>query len=303
MSFFDSILAIADFSAASERALDRAALLASQHGAPLRLIYFSQEPHRYLTDPLARLAQRARQLARRHGIRALALQRHPIELHHIVEESRASGLLVVGPQWRRNWKTFLVGTQLDHLVRQSRCPVLVVRQTASRDYADVLVAVDLSPRSRELIHFASEFAHASKVQLFHAINTVEESRLRLADVPLETIQANRLDARQRARERLLPLMRTLASRGNAVDIHVGNGDPAYQAAVEQQAIRAELVVVGMRRASTLLSWLLGSVAQRLARWAEGDVLVVPLDRLVQRHPEEGLTSWKRCVPTPRWPTP
>lgn len=269
MSFFNSILAIADFSAASERALDRAALLASQHGAPLRLMYFAQEPHRYLTDPLARLAQRARQLARRHGIRAHALQRHPVEVHHIVEESRASGLLVVGPQWRRSWKTFLVGTELDHLVRQSRCPVLVVRQTASRDYADVLVAVDLSPRSRELIHFP----------------------------------ANRLDARQRARERLLPLACALAPSGNAVDIHVGNGDPAYQAAVEQQALRAELVVVGMRSASTLVRWLLGSVAQRLARWAEGDVLVVPLDRLAQRRPEECVTRWKRCVPTPRWPMP
>ena len=278
MAFIDSILAITDFSAHSERALDRAALLASQHGAPLRLMYFAEEPHHYLTDPVARLAQRARQLARRHGIRVHALQRHPVEVGHILEESRSSGLLVVGPQWQRSWKWFFLGTRLDQLVRESRCPVLVVRQAASRDYADVLVAVDLSQGSRELIGFAGQFAQASSVKLFHAINSVADSRLRLADVTPEARQAWRVDSRQRARERLLQLTRTLSPPGSGVEVQVGNGDPAYQAAVEQQASRAELVVVGMRQASTLARLLVGSVAQRLARWAEGDVLVVPLSR-------------------------
>ena len=281
MAFIDSILAITDFSAPSERALDRAALLASQHGAPLRLMYFAEEPHHYLTDPVARLAQRGRQLARRHGVRVHALRRHPVDVHHILEEARASSLLVVGPQWRRNWKALFVGTRLDQLVRESRCPVLVVRQEASRDYADVLVAVDLSPRSRSLIGFVHQFATCSRVKLFHAINTVEESRLRLADVTVEARQAHRLGTRQRARERLLQLTRTLGAPGSAVDVQVGNGDPAYQAAVEQQASRADLVVVGRRHAPTLVRLLLGSVAQRLARWAEGDVLVVPMERLVE----------------------
>lgn len=281
MAFIDSILAITDFSAPSERALDRAALLASQHGAPLRLMYFAEEPHHYLTDPVARLAQRARQLARRHGIRVHAVRRHPVEVGHILEESRSSGLLVVGPQWRRNWKWFFLGTRLDQLVRESRCPVLVVRQAASRDYADVLVAVDLSPRSRPLIGFANQFATSSRVKLFHAINTVEESRLRLADVTVEARQAHRLGSRQRARERLMQLTHTLGAPGSAVEVQVGNGDPAYVTALEQQATRAELVVVGRRRASTLARLLLGSVAQRLARWAEGDVLVVPMERLVE----------------------
>lgn len=281
MAFIDSILAITDFSAPSERALDRAALLASQHGAPLRLMYFAEEPHHYLTDPVARLAQRARQLARRHGIRVHAVRRHPVEVGHILEESRSSGLLVVGPQWRRNWKWFFLGTRLDQLVRESRCPVLVVRRAASRDYADVLVAVDLSPRSHPLIGFANQFATSSRVKLFHAINTLEESRLRLADVTVEARQAHRLGSRQRARERLMQLTHTLCAPGSAVEVQVGNGDPAYLTALEQQATRAELVVVGRRRASTLARLLLGSVAQRLARWAEGDVLVVPMARLVE----------------------
>jgi nucleotide-binding universal stress UspA family protein len=275
---FDSILAITDFTTQSEQALDRSALLAGQHGATLRLVYFAEEAHRFFSDPLARLSQRARQLGRRHGIRVHALQRHPMTVEDILLESRASNLLVVGPVWRRRWKTLLLGTGLDHLVRESECPVLVVKQSASQAYANVLVAVDLSPRSGELIAFARKLAHPSRVKLFHAIDTVEASRLRLADVTLEALRANRLDSRYRARERLVQLMRTLEGADTAVSVDVGNGDPAYQTAVEQLASRAELVVVGQRGAAPLARLFLGSVAQRLARWAEGDVLIVPLQR-------------------------
>lgn len=281
---FDSILAITDFSAPSEHALDRAALLASQHGVPLRLVYFSEDAHRFFSDPVARLCQRARQLARRHRIRVHALQRYPVKIEDILLESQASSLLVVGPVWRRRWATLFLGTGLDQLVRGSGCPVLVVKQAAARAYSDVLVAVDLSPRSSDLIAYAREFAHPSKVKLFHTVDTVEDSRLRLADVSLETMRANRLDSRERARERLVQLTRKLGGSESTVSVDVGNGDPAYQTAVEQQASRAELVVVGTRRVSTFARWFMGSVAQRLARWAEGDVLVVPLDRLVEPVP-------------------
>jgi len=276
---FHSILALTDFTAPSEHALDRAALLACQHNAPLRLLYFAEEPHRLFSDPIARLSQRARQLTRRHGIRAYALERHPVAPEDIVEESRTASLLVTGPLWQRNWKTFYRGTTLDRIVHDSPCPVLVVKQAASRTYEQVLVAVDLSPRSRELIACAHQFASPSALKLFHAIDTIEESRLRSADVSIDAIRANRLGSRQQARDRLMQLTRALGPAGNAMAFDVGNGDPAYQTAVQQQATRAELVVVGKRRTSALARFLTGSVAQRLAKWAESDVLVVPFDGL------------------------
>jgi nucleotide-binding universal stress UspA family protein len=276
---FDSILALTDFTAPSEHALDRAALLAVQHNAPLRLMYFAEEPHRLFSDPIARLSQRARQLTRRHGIRAYALERHPATPEDIVEESRSASLLVTGPLWQRHWKTFYRGTTLDRIVHDSPCPVLVVKQTAIRTYEQVLVAVDLSPRSRELITCARQFASPSALKLFHAIDTIEESRLRSADVSFDAIRANRLGSRQQARDRLMQLTRALGAAGNAMAFDVGNGDPAYQTAVQQQATRAELVVVGKRRTSALARFLTGSVAQRLAKWAESDVLVVPFDGL------------------------
>ncbi|MCW5671215.1 MAG: universal stress protein [Hydrogenophaga sp.] len=281
---FDSILALTDFTTQSEHALDRAALLAGQHNAPLRLIHFAEEPHRFFSDPIARLSQRARQLTRRHGIRAVALERNPVTLDDVVQECGNASLLVMGPLWQRSWKTFYRGTTLDQFVHDSPCPVLVVKQAAARTYEQVLVAVDLTPRSRDLIAFARQLASPSALKLFHAIDTIEESKLRSADVSFEAIRANRLDSRQQAKDRLVQLTRTLGMAGSAMAFDVGNGDPAYQTAVQQQATRAELVVVGKRRASALARFLTGSVAQRLAKWAESDVLVVPIDGLAEPVP-------------------
>lgn len=281
---FDSILALTDFTTQSEHALDRAALLAGQHNAPLRLIHFAEEPHRFFADPIARLSQRARQLTRRHGIRAVALERNPVTLDDVMRECRDASLLVMGPLWQRSWKTFYRGTTLDQFVHDSPCPVLVVKQAAGRTYEQVLVAVDLTPRSRDLIAYARRFASPSALQLFHAIDTIEESKLRSADVSFEAIRANRLDSRQHAKDRLMQLTRALGMAGSTMAFDVGNGDPAYQTAVQQQATRAELVVVGKRRASALARFLTGSVAQRLAKWAESDVLVVPFDGLAEPVP-------------------
>ncbi len=281
---FDSILALTDFTTQSEHALDRAALLAGQHNTPLRLIHFAEEPHRFFSDPIARLSQRARQLTRRHGIRAVALERNPVTLDDVMQECRNASLLVMGPLWQRSWKTFYRGTTLDQFVHDSPCPVLVVKQAAGRTYEQVLVAVDLTPRSRDLIAYARRFASPSALQLFHAIDTIEESKLRSADVSFEAIRANRLDSRQHAKDRLMQLTRTLGMAGSAMAFDVGNGDPAYQTAVQQQATRAELVVVGKRRASAFARFLTGSVAQRLAKWAESDVLVVPFDGLAEPVP-------------------
>ena len=62
-----TIVALTDFSTAAEHALDRAALLAAEHKARLHLLFGAEQPDPKFVDPQARLAQRARQLARRHG--------------------------------------------------------------------------------------------------------------------------------------------------------------------------------------------------------------------------------------------
>lgn len=278
---FDSLLAVSDFTAHSEHALERAALLARQHQIALRLIHLAEGPNTFLFDPIARLGQRARQLGRRYEISVHALDASA-SLDEVLAEACASTLLVMGPLLQRSWKRFHRGTTLDQAVHGSVCPLLVVKQAPVRPYERVLVAVDLSPRSKPLIDFARRFSTPAVLKLFHAIDTIEDSKLRSVNVSPETIQANRFGSRQQARDRLVQLIGALdvtppAPQGHLLAVDVGNGDPAYSTALHQQATQAELVVVGKRRVSSLAQFLTGSVAQRLTKWADSDVLVAPFD--------------------------
>ena len=276
--YFDSILAVSDFSALSAHALDRAALLARQHQTPLRLVHFADSPDTYLADPIARLGQRARQLARRHEIAVHALERSA-SLDEVMAEASASSLMVMGPLSHRSWKRFHLGTTLDQAVHGSVCRLLVVKQAPDKPYARVLVAVDLSPGSMPLIDFAGRFSRPTMLTLFHAIDTIDDGKLRSIDVSSEAIRANRFGSRLLARDRLAQLIGTLDATRPPLAFDVEHGDPAYSTALHLRATQADLVVVGKRRSSSLARFFTGSVAQRLAKWADSDVLVAPLERL------------------------
>ena len=147
------ILALTDFSTSAEHALDRAALLAARHRASLRIMYADEVPSLRFTDPFARLQQRARQLARRHGIAAQALAHSGDMVDAIVRHAARADVLVLDPRPHRAKHAFWRGTTLDQLMRRCPCPVLVVKQAPPRPYREVLVAVDFTPESRELVRF------------------------------------------------------------------------------------------------------------------------------------------------------
>lgn len=275
---FHSILAVSDFTVNSEHALERAALLAQQHQAALRLVFHTEDRHPYLAHPVARLEQRARQLARRYEVTAHVLQK-TCSIDDLLMEARSADLLVMGPLTHRHWKRFHRGTTLDQAVHGSTCPLLVVKREAVRMYERVLVSIDLSARSSALIDIGHRLCQPSQLRLFHAIDTVSETRLRSADASLQAIQAYRMGSRQNARERLAALVDGLDDRHRPIACDVGHGDPAYSAALQQHATKAELIVVGKRRLSAWERVLTGSVAQRLVKWAHGDVLVAPFERL------------------------
>lgn len=280
---FDSILAASDFSAPSAHALERAALLARQHQISLQLIHLVGGPSIQLADPIARLGLRARQLARRHEISVRAIERSAT-LDAVLAEAGTTTLLVMGPLLQRSWRRFHRGTTLDQAVHGSLCPLLVVKHEPESAYRHVLVAVDLSPRTKSLIDFARWFSMPTALQLFHAIDPIENSRSRSVRVSAEAIQAHRFDSRQHAKDRLAQLIGALdmapaISEGPPLAVDVGNGDPACTTALHQLRSQAELIVVGKRRSSPLQPFFTGSVAQRLAKWAACDVLIAPLDQL------------------------
>ncbi len=272
-----SILALTDFSTPAENGLEQAALIAVRHQARLRIMHGAEEPHPKFSDPFARLQQRARQLARRHGITVEAVACSGDFLENIVQQTARADLLELEHRRHRAFRTFWRGTTLDQLMRRCQCPLLIVKQAPSRRYARMLIAVDFTTKSTQLVRYACSFETESELELFHSVKTFDKASQCSAGSSAEAVKACKHAASQGAQGRLLRVSSSFDSRRNRVASVTGCGEPARQIAVQQDAMDSDLVVVGKTSRSMVVDFLFGSVARRLIDLVNSDVLVVSHD--------------------------
>ena len=273
-----SILAVTDFSPRGNNALDRAALLSVAHGAALKLAYLAYPGEAPPGDAVTRLAHHALHLSQRHGIRARAVSRLAFIVEELLPEVSCADLVVWGTASVKNLRSFFMGQPLDELLRSARRPVLVVRRGAEHEYRSVIVAVDLTKASQRLIDLGFALTKSAQVELFHAVSTINEGKLRYAEVSDRAIKAYRSECRRYAQDRMFWLTDWYDTRRNRVLSAVGHGEPARQTVVQQQNSGAELIVVGKQRSSLLGDLFFESTAKRILGYSNGtDVLVVPHD--------------------------
>ena len=272
-----SILALTDFSASGNHALERAALLAAEHRASLTIMYTALGDKPDCADAAQRLVYQARQLAAQFGLAVDTVDATHHSAERLAEDARGADLLVLGHAYQRSWMSFLSGQPAMQLMRLCHCPVLVTKNESRKPYGRTLVAVDFTPASRRLVELACLLDGQADVELFHAVSTLDEAKLRSAEASLEAVQAYRQACIRYAQGRILSLTDSFDTRRNRVLSTIGHGDPARQLLTQQQYAGADLLVVGKQRRSTLMDFFFGSVAQRVLRWSTADLLVVPHD--------------------------
>lgn len=272
-----SILAVTDFSTAAEHGLERAALIAAQHNAKLRIIYGAEVPNLGLVDPVARLRQRGRQLARRHSTAVEVIHHTSNMLSDIARHARSANLLVLDHRQERTLSSFWRGTTLDQLLRRAPCPTLVVKQAPRGHYKRVLVAVDYSVESERLVQFASGLDAHSELELLHSFEALNGAGLRAQNTAEDAMRTHRGTVRQDAAHRSLRFTDYFETRRNRVTSLTGRSEPAREIAAHQDFARSDLVIVGKNRRTLVADWVFGSVARRLVGMASSDVLVFPHD--------------------------
>ena len=269
------ILAVTDFSARGDHALSRAAHLCAEHGSTLKLVYLAHPGEQPPPDADGRLAHHAQQLGRRHDIRVHAARRTAWTVEDVLPEARCADLLVWGTAPVRGVGAFFRGQPLEGLLRKCPRPVLVVREPARGPYRSMVVAVDFSEASRGLVEFGFALNKVARVELFHAVATFKEGKLRYAGVSEEIIEAYRAHCLREASDRMVWLADTYDACRDGVLSAIRYGSPAKQVVVQQQRSGAELIVVGKHPSSTVVDLLFGSVAQGVLQGSTSDVLVVP----------------------------
>ncbi|HET7505224.1 MAG TPA: universal stress protein [Kofleriaceae bacterium] len=287
---FQKILCPIDFSPGSQQAMEVAVRLATASGGKLVLA------HAWYLPPLAYggeypVAPDAVQLLvddEQRGLDAAARDAAALgarnvetvmlsgvpwqQLIDLLRADSAFDLVVMGTHGRTGLSRFLIGSVTESVVRQSPCPVLVVRsRDAGKPFVHVLCPVDFSPCSREAVDLAAAVAApgGAGITLLHVI----ELPVSYSGEPPVAGFAEDLD---RASARLLEQWARELTAKVSVPVTTRSriGSPGAQIlAVLDADPTFDLVVMGSHGRTGIRRMLLGSVAEKVVRHAACPVLV------------------------------
>ena len=256
------ILVAASLTHGRDAAFERGLALADASGAELYVLHAvpANQPFSVAsTHRLARVAE-LRSRAEQAGVRVRTVEQHgdPATIIGLHANARAVDLIVMGAARTLGSRWLRRATIAERVLRRTTKPTLIVSNDDNPEsrFGHLLVAVDLSPASIELVDFAMELAgdDSPRLTLVHAVKGIDSAA-----------------AVERARRELATL---LADVPSAIDtrVQIATGSHAKAIVHEAESVNADLVVVG--HSARLGSF--GSTAHRLLRESRRSLLVVPV---------------------------
>lgn len=197
------------------------------------------------------------------------------KLADIAGEAEGVDLIVLAQPPDRSTAAFFRGRPVLGLLRRLDTPVLVVRRSQRAHYSKVLVAVDFTPKSQAMARIAARLDPLAQLELFHAVSTADEARLRSAETDEQSVRSFRAKRRRRAQKDMSAFQESFGPGRDRTRTALGRGDAGWQTVLRQQRTGAELVVVGKKRRPAWEDFLCGSVAHRVLSRGSSDVLIVP----------------------------
>ncbi|MDF3832699.1 universal stress protein [Cupriavidus basilensis] len=286
----DRLLLATDFSARCDRALDRAAQLASEWRAEL-VVLKVLEPAASADLALAWAGGRASDepllhLARQQLVRDLSGMNVPATLHTAWSNDAAAairttaigahaGMVVTGVSRNEITGRFLAGSTVERLARSLPQPLLVVRYRAHASYQRIVVASDFSASSSRALQAAARLFPGRELILYHADDMPMSSLVKgLPSSLVEGIPSSPIGLDKQRAE----CSAFLAATGLPAHVKVrpvierGAVETALTQYVRQHDI--DLVVMGTQGRGAIMSLLLGSTAAKLLDWLPCDTLLV-----------------------------
>lgn len=186
-------------------------------------------------------------------------------------------LLIVGPHERRGVVDALQGTIIEKAVSARRGPVLVVQQSASTSYQNVLLALDVAAGSRAAVRAAERFVlrGGARVAAIHACALPDHAVLQIpgAEGAGAALHADCSPATASVAMREILERESADPKRYEPIVADGNPLPTIMRAIETR--QPDLLVVGTRGDGRMRRAVLGSVANQLLKAAPCDILIVP----------------------------
>lgn len=290
MTFIRSVTALTDFSEQARYAAERAAIVAYEHHADLRLLHVISGPSlrevsnalrgRVDVQPIVMdnavrlLNEEAANIQQKTGMAAHTLLKTGEILSEIRSASESTDLLVLGAQGADALRHFVLGTTAERLLRTCKRPMLVSRRRPNGTYDRVLVPVDFSADSSAALNMARRIARTAQITIVHAFSVPFEARLRIAGATDEAILRYCEEKREDATKRIRDLTGDFKGEAHRISHVVEHGDPSRVILAKEEEFAADLIIIGKHGQSRLHELLLGSVTRHVLAGARCDVLVV-----------------------------
>jgi universal stress protein E len=288
----ERVLANTDLSAPARHAAERAAMVARDAGATLRLVHVISDPvlvrmRRLLAEShddvelrirgkieqeVARLGEH---LAQAYSVAAPADVVTGTLIDGILGHADAShaDLLVLGARGASFMRQLALGSTAERLIRRGDRPLLVVKQPPHERYLRMLVAVDFSRSSAAILDVARAVAPHADIVLLHAYEVPFEDWMRSTDVREDALLRYQEVARQRAAADMQAFLESSGLDPANVATVILKGDPTLHIIEQEQELDCDLIVVGKQGESVAEEFLLGSVTKHVLQQSQSDVLI------------------------------
>lgn len=187
-------------------------------------------------------------------------------------------LIILGARGSSDAGRFALGGVAQQVVKHAACGVLLVRQEVSR-IGLVLIGIDGSPNSVAVARFVAGLPLSSdtQVRLVTALHSHSAAFLKMPTMDLaknrRLLKKIQTEEERGAREMLGETTKLFADSACDVQSDVCHGDPATRLLEMVERSRPALVAVGAMGLTGIELFLMGSVAQRIARRSPCSVLV------------------------------
>lgn len=274
-----NIIVATDLSARSDRALDRAEILAKQYAATLHVVHVIDEE---LPTSIAEMQQKngtsllEKQLAGRDTEATIHFVfGDPWKTILELSKKLDADLVVLGTHRALGVLERFRGTTVARVSAATTKPLLVVGRRVSGPFLRPVVGVDFSDCARAAANIACELAPDQPITLVNAYHIPYRALTTKTNAACELSKRDKERAEAELKGEIADFEKLLDSK-RSYQWQLIEGTPIAVLVREVKRLDADLVCVGTHARSWLSKALLGSTAEALLSDPPCDVLVAPL---------------------------
>lgn len=321
---FHNILVVTDFSPSAAVALETGLSLAAHCGAKLTVAHAIRDVSvafamldygtawQAAPEDLNRLQDELRQDAERQ-LESLIAEHRPagVEIaaevlvgtpfNAVIDAVKKQGfdLVIAGTRGMSAVKRVFVGSTATRLARACQVPVWIARHGLLGEAQSILVPLDFSPISDQLLATAGMIAQAThaKLHLLHVYDVEELYGVPpISDDTRAELSYYRRRARRLALEKLEQSLDTMGLDHGTATLHVTQGAPHQVINSTARKLDVGLIVMGSVGRSGLSGMLIGNTAEKILHTSDRSLLVVKPEGFAVRLPEKTVAEEQDLLP-------